>query len=52
MAHRVIARQRNNSVAFEAKRTFSTPRLQYRIYQYAAYRDSLYLCYFSLVSFY
>ena len=37
MAHRVIARRCSNLVAFGAKRTFSTPRLQYRIYEYAAY---------------
>src|SRR3954470_3107637 len=36
LAHRVIARRRSNSVAFGAKRTFSVPRLQYRIYEYAA----------------
>jgi hypothetical protein len=32
----VISRRRNNSVAFEVKRTFSEPRLQNRIYEYAA----------------
>ena len=36
LAHRVIARRRSNSVAFGAKRTFSVPRLQYLIYEYAA----------------
>jgi hypothetical protein len=35
VAHRVISRRRNNSVAFGAKRTFSDPRLQNRIYEYA-----------------
>ena len=35
MAHRDISRRRSNSVAFEAKRTFSEPRLQNRIYEYA-----------------
>jgi hypothetical protein len=39
LAHRVIARRRSNSVAFGAKRTFSVPRLQYRIYEYAAWQD-------------
>ena len=28
LAHRVYSRHRTNSVAFEAKRTFSEPRLQ------------------------
>src|SRR4051812_13400351 len=36
MAHRVIARRCSNLVAFGAKRTFSTPRSQYQIYEYAA----------------
>jgi hypothetical protein len=32
---RVISRRRSNSVAFEVKLTFSEPRLQNRIYEYA-----------------
>ena len=35
LAHRNTSRRRNNSVAFGAKRTFSEPRLQNRIYEYA-----------------
>jgi hypothetical protein len=35
LAHRVISRRRSNSVGFGAKRTFSEPRLQNRIYEYA-----------------
>ena len=35
MAHRVMSRRRSNSVAFGAKRTFSEPNLQNRIYDYA-----------------
>jgi hypothetical protein len=35
LAHRVVSRRRSNSVAFGAKRTFSKPRLQNRIYEYA-----------------
>src|SRR5262249_44481404 len=34
MAHRVISWRRSNSVASGAKRTFSEPRLQNRIYEY------------------
>jgi hypothetical protein len=37
-AHRFISRRRSNSVAFGAKRTFSEPRLQNRIYDYAPFR--------------
>jgi len=36
-AHRDISWPRSNSVAFGAKRTFSQPRLQNRIYEYAPY---------------
>ena len=35
VAHRDISRRRSNSVAFGAKRTFSEPHLQNRIYEYA-----------------
>jgi hypothetical protein len=35
LALRVVSRRRSNSVAFGAKRTFSEPRLQNRIYEYA-----------------
>jgi hypothetical protein len=34
LALRVISRRRSNSVAFGAKRTFSEPRFQSRIYEY------------------
>jgi hypothetical protein len=37
VAHRVKSRQRSISVAFGAKRTFSEPRLQRRIYEYASF---------------
>jgi hypothetical protein len=36
VGHRVISRRCSNSVAFGAKRTFSEPRLQNRIYEYTA----------------
>jgi hypothetical protein len=36
MRPNVISRRRSNSVAFEAKRTFSAPRLQYKIYENTA----------------
>jgi len=35
VAHRVISRRRNKSVAFGAKRTFNGPRLQNQVYEYA-----------------
>jgi hypothetical protein len=35
LAHRVISWRRTNSVASGAKRTFSEPRLQNPIYEYA-----------------
>ncbi|MEA2967899.1 MAG: hypothetical protein QOE78_1160 [Alphaproteobacteria bacterium] len=37
MAHRHISRRRSNSLAFGAKRTFSQPQLQNRIYEYAPF---------------
>jgi len=36
LAHRINSRQRSNSVAFGAKRTFSEPRLPNWIYEYTA----------------
>jgi hypothetical protein len=36
LAHRVIRLRRSNLVAFGVKRTFSEPRLQNRIYEYAS----------------
>ena len=39
MALRVISRRRSNSVAFGAKRAFSGPRLQSRIYEYTPWMN-------------
>jgi hypothetical protein len=36
LAHRVISLRRGSSVAFGVKRSFSEPRLQNRIYEYAS----------------
>jgi hypothetical protein len=44
LAHRVNSRQRSKSVAFGAKRTFSEPRLQSRIYEYARLVARTFIC--------